>query len=61
MKEVEILFEGDTLTVAQLREILEDLPDDMVVADFYGDSLTEVTRVSILIQPIENEEHLIIG
>jgi len=61
MKEVEILFEGEALTVGQLRDILNDLPDEMVVADFYNDILTEVTRVSILVQPIENEEHLIIG
>lgn len=61
MKEVDILFEGEALTVDELRKILNNLPDDMVVADFFNDAITEVTRVSILIQPIENEEYLIIG
>ena len=61
MKKVEIIFEGEALTVQKLKEILEELPEEMVIADFYNDMLTEVTRVSILRQTIEDEEHLIIG
>lgn len=61
MKQVETLLDEEVLTVSRLKEILEELPEDMVVADIYHGQLLEVTRVAIYQEHEDGEDTLVIG
>lgn len=59
MNRIETLLEEEVLTVAKLMDILEDLPEEMVVSDIYNGRLLEVTQVVIYDE--NGEETLVIG
>jgi hypothetical protein len=61
MKEVETLHEEEFLTVGKLKEIIENLPDEMPVSDVYLGQLIEVDRVAIFREHEESEDNLVIG
>jgi hypothetical protein len=61
MKQVETLLDEEVLTVAKLKEILNELPEDMIVADIYYGQLLEVTRIAIYQEHEDGEDTLVIG
>lgn len=59
MNKVETLLEKEVLTVSRLKELLEELPEEMIVSDIYNGKLLEVTQVVIYSK--DGEETLVIG
>lgn len=59
MKRIETLIDQEVLTVGRLKNLIENLPDEMVVSDIYNGRLLEVTQVVIYDE--DGEEMLVIG
>ena len=61
MKEVKNLHDGELLNVEKLKEILDDLPEEMLIADIYLGKIIEVTRVAVYKESQDSEDFLVIG
>lgn len=61
MQEVETLLNEEILTVGKLKQLIEDLPEEMVVTDIYLGQLIEVTRVGVYRENEDSEDNLVIG
>lgn len=61
MKEVQTLLDNEVLTVEKLKQLLEQLPEEMIVADIYLGKLIETTRVAVYSESENSDEFLVIG